>query len=121
MKTIDGVEKPLEKFTLKEAKKMCEKGCAYCCFQDRGICENSPRGWILSEKPKFTEQEIEAAKAIKLLFGDCSIIKDEKCKKVHIVYCDSIVSSGSMEISIFPSIENLKSYRISEIIGDADA
>lgn len=73
------MDKPLKDWTLGEAKEYCTSrngNCADdCIFSKKGIgmvCGIAPKPvwWTLPEKPRFTEQEVEDAKAIKRMFGD---------------------------------------------------
>src|SRR5699024_9554611 len=75
----DNMDKPLKDWTLGEAKEYCTSrngNCADdCIFSKKGIgmvCGIAPKPvwWTLPEKPRFTQQEVEVAKAIKLLFPD---------------------------------------------------
>ena len=67
------MDKPLKDWTLEETQEYCdEHECGFCELFQRHDCllNSSPDKWDLSEKPRFTEQEVEVAKAIKLLFPD---------------------------------------------------
>ncbi len=71
-------ERPLGEWTLREAKDYCNMGdsCTGCLFRAADSCKvgHVPSLWDLQPKPRFTEQDIEAAKAIKLLFPGCETI-----------------------------------------------
>ena len=69
-------------------------------------------------KPRFTEQEVEVVKAIKLLFPD--VVK--VCRFSGVVKAECENGSGECMIGaeLLPSIQNYQSYTLDEIIGGAD-
>lgn len=69
-------------------------------------------------KPRFTEQEVEVAKAIKLLFPD--VVK--VCRFSGVVKAECENGSGECMIGaeLLPSIQNYQSYTLDEIIGGAE-
>ena len=99
------MDKPLKDWTLGECKAWCEKSGGECperCPIER-ICdllEQSPAMLDLDEKPRFTEQEVERAKAIKVLWP---------CAK-------SVVKADSGSVSV---IKPKETYTLDEIIGGA--
>ena len=131
MKTIQGIEKPLAEWTLKDVKEMCEKreiirnkhSCDNCLL--RNFCIDSPLNWDLEEKPKFTEQEIEDAKALNhvLLGGLFSIGRNRTGDSVTASFdCSSSgCSYASLSKESFQSIEPGNSYKLYEIIGEPNA
>lgn len=115
------MDKPLKDWTLGEAKEYCTSrngNCADdCIFSKKGIgmvCGIAPKPvwWTLPEKPRFTEQEVERAKAIKVLFP-CAIAV------VKAPFGSVAVSGASLMLSTeyFPSIQPGQSYTLDEIIG----
>ena len=121
------MDKPLKDWTLGEAKEYCTSrngNCADdCIFLKKGIgmvCGIAPKPvwWTLPEKPRFTEQEVEVAKAIKLLFPD--VVK--VCRFSGVVKAECENGSGECMIGaeLLPSIQNHQSYTLDEIIGGAE-
>ena len=121
------MDKPLKEWTLGEAKEYCTSrngNCADdCIFSKKGIgmvCGIAPKPvwWTLPEKPRFTEQEVEVAKAIKLLFPD--VVK--VCRFSGVVKAECENGSGECMIGaeLLPSIQNHQSYTLDEIIGGAE-
>ena len=120
------MDKPLKDWTLGEAKEYCTSrngNCADdCIFSKKGIgmvCGIAPKPvwWTLPEKPRFTQQEVEVAKAIKLLFPD--VVK--VCRLSGVVKAECENGSGECMIGaeLLPSIQNHQSYTLDEIIGGA--
>ena len=117
------MDKPLKDWTLGEIKEYCrEKGyhCGDCPAKDEGDrCKlnSTPEIWPLEPKPRFTEQEVEVAKAIKLLFPD--VVK--VCRFSGVVKAECENGSGECMIGakLLPSIQNHQSYTLDEIIGGA--
>ena len=120
------MDKPLKDWTLWEAKEYCTSrngNCADdCIFSKKGIgmvCGIAPKPvwWTLPEKPRFTQQEVEVAKAIKLLFPD--VVK--VCRLSGVVKAECENGSGECMIvaELLPSIQNHQSYTLDEIIGGA--
>ena len=85
--TVKGVEidqvknqvKPLKDWTLEEIKEYCRsRRCEKCSFCDgksagKFVCKftaHVPSVWGLSEKPRFTDEEIADAKALVRIFPD---------------------------------------------------
>ena len=130
------MDKPLKDWTLGEAKEYCTSrngNCADdCIFSKKGIgmvCGIAPKPvwWTLPEKPRFTEQEVEDAKAIKRMFGDdnCTHIhKDEDglCEMMDGPGDDPNVGwcAIGMEEGMFPSIRPGETVTLDEIIGGAE-
>ena len=121
------MDKPLKDWTLGEAKEYCTSrngNCEDdCIFSKKGIgmvCGIAPKPvwWTLPEKPRFTEQEVEVAKAIKLLFPD--VVK--VCRFSGVVKAECENGSGECMIGaeLLPSIQNHQSYTLDEIIGGAN-
>lgn len=121
------MDKPLKDWTLGEAKEYCTSrngNCADdCIFSKKGIgmvCGIAPKPvwWTLPEKPRFTQQEVEVAKAIKLLFPD--VVK--VCRFSGVVKAECENGSGECMIGAewLPSIQNHQSYTLDEIIGGAE-
>lgn len=127
------MDKPLKDWTLGEAKEYCTSrngNCADdCIFSKKGIgmvCGIAPKPvwWTLPEKPRFTEQEVEDAKAIKRMFGDDNfthIHKDEDglCEMMDGPGDDPNVGwcAIGMEEGMFPSIRPGETVTLDEIIG----
>lgn len=128
------MEKPLKDWTLGELKEWCyqyrkahtDKPCEQTCpIYQRGICSLEwIHEWDIEEKPRFTEQEVEDAKAIKRMFGDDNfthIRKDEDglCEMMDGPGDDPNVGwcAIGMEEGMFPSIRPGETVTLEEIIG----
>ena len=119
------MDKPLKDWTLGEAKEYCTSrngNCADdCIFSKKGIgmvCGIAPKPvwWTLPEKPRFTQQEVEKVKAIKVLWPDAKgIRKTEMMGPVHIVGTAVWVGHDN-----FPSLEPERTIKLDEIIGGAE-
>ena len=117
------MDKPLKDWTLGELKTECEahNGCVGCHFEGSAFCtqkcaELCPSKWDLSEKFRFTEQEVERAKAIKVLWPDAEgIRKMEMMGPVHIVGTAVWVGHDN-----FPYLEPERTIKLDKIIGGAD-
>ena len=74
---------------------------------------NHPNSII--RKPRFTQQEVEVAKAIKLLFPDAVKV----CRLSGVIKAECENGSGECIIvaELLPSIQNHQSYTLDEIIG----
>lgn len=114
------MDKPLKDWTLGELKTECEahNGCVGCHFEGSAFCtqkcaELCPSKWDLSEKPRFTQQEVEDAKAIRRMLRDDG-------KLTRSIY--GILTYGliSLKKDAFPSIHPGQSYTLDEIIGGAE-
>ena len=121
------MDKPLKDWTLGEAKEYCTSrngNCADdCIFSKKGIgmvCGIAPKPvwWTLPEKPRFTEQEVERAKAIKVLYPEICYIKNDDgwlrglTKGKESIFLDRV-------LSWFPSVHPGQCYTLDEIIGGA--
>ena len=133
------VDKLLEDWTFSEVQEYCKKQrntserCSSCKikkFCDKYLGKKgesaSPKYWDLSEPSRWTEQEVEDAKAIKRILGADwkSIERDENGFTVlrnfntgdDEIFCQSL----KIEDHAFPSINPGKPYTLDEIIGGAD-
>lgn len=120
------MDKPLKDWTLGETKQYCESQGGYCagCLLQKNRCElkGCPEEWNLSEKPRFTEQEVERAKAIKVLWPSAEEVRVRNGKQGEIEYhvCTGCVVLGVLYDDIFPTMKRLKEYTLHEIIGGAE-
>ena len=122
------MDKPLKEWTLGEAKEYCTSrngNCADdCIFSKKGIgmvCGIAPKPvwWTLPEKPRFTEQEVEAAKAVKVLFPCTThLIQFQPNEPVSAKAGDAFVVN--LNSVLFPNIQPGKPYTLDEIIGGAE-
>lgn len=123
------MDKPLKDWTLGELKEycgtvvyQCHKGiCPFKNICDRITSENQgdyvvPGDWDLTDHPRFTEQEVERAKAIKVLYPNVTGIVSKSS--------NISVSTGMFlffaEEDLFPSIKLDEIVPIDEIIGGAE-
>lgn len=122
------MDKPLKDWTLGEAKEYCTSrngNCADdCIFSKKGIgmvCGIAPKPvwWTLPEKPRFTEQEVERAKAIQVMWPDAKEVRVRNGAQGEIEYrvCTGCAVLGVLYGDVFPTMERLKEYTIDEIIG----
>ena len=113
------MDKPLKDWTLGEVKAYCTgRDCYKDCelAQSPGKCkilDVTPSEWDLDEKPRFTGQEVEDAKAIRRMLRDDG-------KLTRSIY--GILTYGliSLKKDAFPSIHPGQSYTLDEIIGGAE-
>ena len=127
--TLTGKEanmnKPLKDWTLGELKEWCyyyrksrtEKACEEDCdIHRRGIClKGWVHDWDLEETPRFTQQEVERAKAIKVLWPDATAVKLEDYGKVRVLDVPMVLT-----VDHFPSLRPGETVTLDEIIGGAD-
>lgn len=124
------MDKPLKDWTLGELSEYCkchtsENGNCMNCDLQKGIgcCpfECAPADWDLSEKPRFTEQEVERAKAIKVLWPETNAIKSDGARTILLVVEDDTSwQRETVPEPFFPSAEKNEVYTIDEIIGGAE-
>ena len=119
------MDKPLKDWTLGEVNEMCKKrdSCRECIFQNKHDKEckirTHPTNWDLSDKPRFTEQEVEAAKAVKVLFPCTThLIQFQPNEPVSAKAGDAFVVN--LNSVLFPNIQPGKPYTLDEIIGGAE-
>lgn len=123
------VDKPLKDWTFSEAQKFCKtqrstyERCSACKikkFCDKYLGRKgesaSPKYWDLSEPPRWTEQEVERAKAIKLIYPNAEKLELIPC--VIRVYTD-IGAIAYLHADLFPSMKNGQISTLDEIIGGA--
>jgi len=113
------VDKPLKDWTLGEAQKFCTgRDCEQCRLLDGMECKlHRPNGWDLEEKPRWTEQEVERAKAIKLIYPNAEKLELVPC--TIRVYTD-IGVIANLHADLFQSMKNGQIYTLDEIIGGAE-
>ena len=113
------MDKPLKDWTLGEVKAYCTgRDCYKDCelAQSPGKCkilDVTPSEWDLDEKPRFTGQEVEDAKAIRRMLRDDG-------KLTRSIYGILTYGLVSLKKDAFPSIQPGQSYTLDEIIGGAE-
>ena len=119
------MDKPLKDWTLGEVEAHCQQKarCKDCDMLRKNGYEcrfsGGPYLWDLSDKPRFTQQEVEAAKAVKILFPCAThLIRFQPNEPVSAKAGDVFVVN--LNSVLFPSIQPGKPYTLDEIIGGAD-
>ena len=121
------MDKPLKDWTLGEAKEYCTSrngNCADdCIFSKKGIgmvCGIAPKPvwWTLPEKPSFTEQEAERAKAIKVIYPTAYQL--EEADPLIRVWDKEGKLLAHVDVNLFLSFQSGQSYTLDEIIGGAE-
>ena len=125
------MDKPLKDWTFAEAQKFCKaqrnthERCSTCKIQK--FCDKyfgrqgestSPKYWNLSDKPRFTEQEVERAKAIKLIYP--TAYRLEEADPLIRVWDKEGKLLSHVDTALFPSHQPGQSYTLDEIIGGAE-
>ncbi len=117
------MDKPLKEWTLGELKKWCyqykkshtNKLCEQTCpIYQRGICcREWVHEWDLEEKPRWTEQEVEKAKAIRLLYPEADSLNEcDPCIKV----LNNKFVIATLDTALFPSLHVCENVKLDEII-----
>lgn len=114
------MDKPLKDWTMGEVHDHCKTtGCKNCKISVHdGPCPfySTPNVWNLDDKPRFTEQEVERAKAIKLIYPNAEKLELVPC--VIRVYTD-VGAIAYLHADLFPSMKNGQICTLDEIIGGA--
>ena len=121
------MDKPLKDWTFGGLKEWCyqyrkahtDKPCEQACpIYQRGICRLEwAYKWDLEEKPRFTEQEVERAEAIRLIYPNAEKLELVPC--VIRVYTD-IGVIAHLHADLFPSMKYGLICTLDEIIGGAE-
>ena len=120
------MDKPLKDWTLGEVKIYCEKteACKGCpCSNEDGTCKINrvtPCNWDLSERTRWTEQEVESAKIISVLFPEATHIERLRGSKVLGITGAEDGWIADIESSLFPEIKSGQSVTLDQIIGGAE-
>lgn len=119
------MDKPLKDWTMGELKEWCyqyrmlhiDKPCEQTCpIYQRGICcREWVHEWDLNEKPRFTEKEVERAKAIKVLWPCAKAVVKADSGSISVVGAPMVLNTDH-----FPSIKPKETYTLDEIIGGAE-
>ena len=102
----------------------CGTGAWNCSKQDKDIpfyiiaCINHPDRII--RKPRFTQQEVESAKIISVLFPEVTHIERLRGSKVLGITGAEDGWIADIESSLFPEIKSGQSVTLDEIIGGAE-
>ena len=121
------MDKPLKDWTAGEISAYCKDHaaedniCMSCELQKNiGCCpfECSPADWDLKDNPRFTEQDVEDAKAVKRVFGRDGTVKRLN-KAITDPYSNLTFDNMYINESMFPCIFEGQSYTLDEIIGGA--
>ena len=73
----------------------------------------------IARKPRFTEQEVERAKAIQVMWPEAKEVRVRNGAQGEIEYrvCTGCAVLGVLYGDVFPTMERLKEYTLDEIIG----
>ena len=122
------MDKLLKDWTLGECKEWCAKHDEECpekcpikefCIQ----LQHEPAKWDLHEKPRFTQQEAERAKAIRVIWPNAERIQGS-CGSLgaglYYVWFSSVLLGQINGDDCFPSLGAGESVTLDEIIGGAE-
>lgn len=121
------MDKPLKDWTLGEVKEYCASrngNCADDCILSRKgigmVCEVAPKPawWTLADKPRFTQQEVERAKAIRLIYP--TAYRLEEADPLIRVWDKEGELLAHVDVNLFLSLKPEQSYNLDEIIGGAE-
>ena len=122
------MDKPLKDWTLEECQKECENAGECCKCRLHSSSELSsckirialyrkpdPAHWELIDDPRYTQQEVERAKAIKTLWPCAKAIVKAESGAISVV-------GATIELNVdhFPSLHPGKTVTLDEIIGGAE-
>lgn len=116
-------DKPLKDWTLGDVKMECAShdDCEGCHFHGSAFCDQRgvlcPDEWDLSEKPRFTRQEVERAKAIKMIYPNAYRL--ESSDVFVRVWGKEEILLAHAEVDLFPSLCPGQPVELDEIIGGA--
>lgn len=116
------MDKPLKDWTLGECMGECSKltyrglTCEQCPLDK--ICGNAVDEWNLSDKPRWTQQEVEDAKAVRRVFGRDGVIERYN-KAMTEPYSNLVFDHLYINEDLFPSLRPGESVKLKEIIGGA--
>ncbi|MCB7040239.1 hypothetical protein [Flavonifractor plautii] len=116
-------DKPLKDWTLGDVKMECAShdDCEGCHFHGSAFCDQRgvlcPDEWDLSEKPRFTRQEVERAKAIKMIYPNAYRL--ESSDVFVRVWGKEEILLAHAEVYLFPSLCPGQPVELDEIIGGA--
>lgn len=119
------MDKPLKDWTLGEVKECCSKHgtcVSECPFSTKNkLCRmtSNPCDWDLTDKPRWTEQEVEDAKVVRRVFGRDGTIKRHS-KAMTEPYSNLVFDHLYINEDLFPSIKPGQSVTLDEIIGGAE-
>ena len=119
------MDKPLKDWTLEEVVNHCnERECGFCELYQHHDCvlRLSPNVWDLSGKPRWTEQEVERAKAIKVLYPVVKTLAYvDIVGQTFYMYDDEDNYKGSLDNldETFPTLRSIRRATLDEIIGGA--
>lgn len=121
------MDKPLKEWTLGELKEWCyqyrnahtNKPCEQTCpIYQRGICcREWVHEWDLEEKPRWTEQEVERAKAIKVLYPEADKL-DECDPQIKVLNTEFVIAT--LDNALFTSLRPSETVKLDEIIGGVE-
>lgn len=115
------MDKPLKDWTLGEAKEYCtDHDCGDCkLFQNHEcLLSGSPSKWRIEAKPRFTEQEVERAKAIRLIYP--TAYRLEEADPLIRVWDKEGKLLSHVDTALFFSLRPGQCYNLDEIIGGAE-
>lgn len=117
------MDKPLKDWTLGEVQEYCRKtDCEDCIFDtdapevSRCPMAGNPSAWSFIRKPRFTQQEVEDAKAIKRVLKATGIRRN---RYDNIYATGELIVDTLLDSEAFPSLQPDTAVTIDEIIGGA--
>ena len=119
------MDKPLKDWTLGEVEANCQQKarCKDCDMLKKNGYEckfsGGPYLWDLSDKPRFTQQDVEDAKAVKRVFGRDGTVKRLN-KAITDPYSNLTFDNIYINEGMFPCIFEGQEYTLDEIIGGAE-
>lgn len=121
------MDKPLKDWTLGELLEHCKchtsenESCMNCVVQAKiGCCffDCDPADLDLSDNPHFTQQEVERAKAIKLIYP--TAYRLEEADPLIRVWDKEGVLLAHVDTNLFLSLQPGQSYTLDEVIGGTE-
>lgn len=122
------MSKPIKDYTLGEAKEICDKymadykticvGCPLLQWCDKMTrTENCvPGNWDLSDPPRWTQEEVERAKALKVIWPEAMTLNRGDLLIAVCPEQEGLYDSALLFSNKFPSLKPGETVKLEEII-----